>query len=154
MIIKKILGNCILLFIFFMADITVISQTGLPLLYAVYCYALAAFLYQEKFPFFYLACLCLGLESFIAFDIFGLNYCYSMFLFLSLSIANYYFASKKITAFIWLIFYALLQAAFLYYFKLITIRYEPYTFYLIGGNLIALYISLKWFFTVEKGNRL
>jgi len=154
MTIKKFLGNCILLFLFLTADIAIISQIGLPLLYAVYCYALAAFLYQEKFPFFYLACLCLGLESFIAFDLFGLDYCYSIGLFLCLSIANYYLASKKFTAFMWLIFYALLQTAFLYYFKLITIRYEPYTLYLIGGNLIVLYISLKWFFTVEQGNRL
>ncbi len=154
MIIKNFLANCILLFLFFMADIGVISQTGAPLLCAVYCYALATFLYQKKFPFFYLACLCLGLESFIAFDLFGLTYCYSMLLFLFLPTASYYLASKKITALIWLILYLLLQTAFLYFFKLIPVAYEPYTLYLIGGNLSVLYISLKWFFTVEQGNRL
>jgi hypothetical protein len=149
----RTLWKYLLLIGLFFIDVCVIGIVGFSFLQSVLCYAIVTFLYHSLCPLFYSAFLLLGFESFIVSDLFGLNYLYLIPLFTLLKTTTHYLTSKEITALIILITAIGCQAAFLVYFKLNHQGFSGYTLYQIGANLLVLFVSLKWFSTVEQGNR-
>lgn len=149
----RALWNPLILMILFFIDVCGIGMFGSYALNTVLIYSIISFLYQHHSNWFYTAFFLLGLESVLVFDLFGFTYLYLIPLFALLKITTYYLASKEVAALIMLFTTLLCQTLFLAYFKLDTAPWGNYTLYLIGANLLILFISLKWFSTVEQGNR-
>lgn len=149
----RIYRSILFVFPLFILDLLVIGFLGFPFLQSVYCFMLAAFLNQKIDFLFYISFLLLGLESFVAFDLFGLNFLYLVPLFLLLNYAIFYLSSKEITGLIWVVAMIMGQRLLVSIFKLTEGLLQPYTLWQIGANLIVLLVSLKWFSTVEQGNR-
>lgn len=150
---RRFCVNFLVIALFLMLDICSIGLTGYPFVQSVFCYTLVTFLYYSFCPAFYTAFLLLGFESFIAFDLFGLNYLYLIPLFAGVKLTTYYLASRQVTAFLFVIAAVVCQALFLHFFELKQGGLGACTFYEIGANLLILFISLKWFSTAERGNR-
>lgn len=149
--------NILTLFCFltcaFFIDSLCIVITGFFLTHLALCCAISFFFFSRSWSPFIGSFVALGLESFIAFDFFGLTYLYSIPLFLCIGFLKYYLSSSLLAAHLSLLILLIAHTIFISQFGLISSPLGLYTLLQIGGNLSLLYFSLKWLATAKRGNR-
>lgn len=134
-------------------DICCFQLLGNFLINSTFCYTLLQFLPSRNTVFFAAGFLLLGTQSFLMYDIFALNFIYLAPLFFLVNTLCYYLASPALICLIALSLGLAGQLSFLYFFKLKPVLVDAYTLVQIGVTLLLLIVSLKWFSTVEQGNR-
>ncbi len=142
-------GMCVCFF----ADCMVIVHTGNSLLHSVFIFCLTLLLYERYWPLFGLSILFLGIESFLLYDLFGINYCYLFPLFGAAHLATFYLSSRSLGIPIGFVSMLLMEFLFLSFFGFKQRALSMYTFYEFAVIMGAVYFSLKWLPTAKQGNR-
>lgn len=142
-----------LLLTFFLIDLLSLQYFSYPITHAVLCYSISAFLCSSFSLSLCISFFLLGLESFFVIDLFGFKYLYIVPLFLLIHSTKHYFVCTNTVALFTLLTGIVSNRFLLSSFGLNTPFWGLCTLYEFGANLLLLLISLKWFSTVERGNR-
>ena len=118
-----------------------------------FCFCLVTFIYQFSPLWWCTALLLLGLESFLLYDLFGLNFLFLIPLFILIKFGSGYLHSRKILTYCSLAGHWLSEFIFLSLFTLDFALPLTYTIIKMSVTLTTIYFSLKWLPTAERGNR-